>query len=320
MRRPMNWPAPASLILLLVVAGAVGDTALAAGLDSDPSPSKVGLVERADGRFEETRPGDPRKVRTHSSPAWLAAVGRMKVNNRLDKKAKSCSITLVSNDRDNDSLLALTAAHCINSFRDGGGTGPDSFTPTRHQIVFTTSSGKELERQITDILAFAYGAGDYAIVRLDREVPNEDIRPLVHSDEHYRKGGYGLLDDPAYQTAFKPFGTVAGYSTDLSPEYGNKGENLTYHEGCYFNGGTDSQKGSGCYSYGGASGGPFVVTVDRGVDEWEERPLLGIEHLLVGIVKGGRDDENERTHFTPHTLYDEELRQIFEEHEVTRSW
>lgn len=267
----------------------------------------------AQTKFEPTIDGDDRKIRTWSSPAWLAAVGKLKVNDKLNLKTMNCSIFLISANKTDDSLLAKTAAHCVSGFRNGR-----DFLPTLHTVTFTTNDGRTIERLIADVEWFDYGPGDNAIVVLNRKISNSDIQPLVHAHEQAR-GAYGLLVDPAYKLAFEPFATCAGYSTDVP--FGDMGNHLTYDEtNTYLNGGTEAQKDSKCISYGGASGGPMVVTIDRGVDEWEERPLMGTEHLVVGIIKGGRHGNNERTFWVPNSYYHKKLLEVFEKYGIKRNY
>ena len=91
------------------------------------------------------------------------------------------------------------------------------------------------------------------------------------------------LTPAGYQQRFghpKPFGTIAGYSADGDPALGNGGKNLTYDDRCDFiDGHRGLQTVVWCTAYPGASGGPFVLTLNRG---------RGLEHLLVGILSGGK--------------------------------
>jgi hypothetical protein len=268
--------------------------------------------------YEETEEGDDRLIRTSSSPSWLAAVGSFRINNRQNTNAKACSAFLISANKTDDAIVTLVAAHCVNDFRTGGRPTPENFAPTRHTLVFTTNDGRKIDRQIVAVEGYDYMEGDYAIVILNEKILNSDIQPLVHSDEKFKSGGYGLLEDPAYELVFKPFATAAGYSADIP--FGDKGNHLTYDEDCYLNGGTSGQKDSKCWSYGGASGGPIVITIDRGVDEWEERPLMGTEHLAVGIIKGGLNGDNSRSYWTPASFYNDVLLAVFRKYGIKRNW
>ena len=269
----------------------------------------------ASNNFEETIPNDPRLVRSSSSPAWLAAVGKFYVRKRTTKamveigKAapwKSCSIVLVSNNRSQSSNIALSAGHCIRRWYEGGISGNRRFDIEEHKIIFQPNNGHKItDLKVVEILGYESSPGDYAILRLSRALPNRVIKPLTHTSEPVLRS---LMVDDDYIKKFKPWATAAGYSTDIS--LGKKGKNLTYHAGCYLNGGPEARKDSKCTSYGGASGGAIVVTVDRSLSEWTDNKKLGTEYLLVGLIQGGHDGNNERSFWTPNSYYDKKLRPI----------
>jgi len=275
-------------------------------------------VSQAASPYPPTMEGDERQVRTSSSPEWLAAVGRFVINKRDGTGAKLCTAFLVSANSTDDSRIIMSEGHCINEWHVSGAAGNRRFSMTTHNIYFTTNTGEELKRKVVAVVGYEWSPGDHAILILDKGIYNYEIKPLVHSDEPFKNMGYGLLDDPVYQQEFKPFATAAGYSSDVP--LGDGGKHLTYDEDCYLNGGVNYQKDSRCTSYRGASGGPIVVTVDRGVDEWEERPVMGIEHLVVGIIKGGRDGDNSSTYWTPHSYYRAKLLEVFARYGVKRNY
>jgi hypothetical protein len=267
------------------------------------------LNNRSGKEPQETLKNDPRKVRGADSPEWLNAVAKLQVKNS-DGTYEQCSLTLVSDDKNKDSLIALTAGHCVMQWWESGGGDNRVYDIREHIVVFYTRSGKRIVRKIDNVLAMNIAPADYAIVKLNAALPNSDVQPLVHTDEVYAN----IRDDDDYKAEFKPFGTAAGWSGDTSKKHGNNGKNLTYDENCWFNGGATYRNDSGCHSYGGASGGAMVATVDRSHSEWTEDQTLGTEHLLQGIIRGGEEGRFERTYFTPWSYYDAPLRKVFEKY------
>ncbi len=180
------------------------------------------------------------------------------------------------------------------------------------RVRFTRRDGTPVVAEVAEVLLERYGqsdGADYAVMRLTAPVLSNEIQPLVISDLPFAASvhsDYGLLEYElrnlpsrsqirraywevakltavAYRKRFghpKPFGTMAGYSADNDPNLGDGGKNLTYDDNCDFiDGHRGLQTVVWCTAYPGASGGPFVLTLERG---------KGLEHLLVGILSGGQ--------------------------------
>lgn len=193
--------------------------------------------------------GDNRKVRTKSSPSYLAAVGSLN---------GMCSANLVGNDTDDNSRVVTTAYHCIDDFL----AADQPIT-----ISFITNSGKYITRTAT-----VYDKGDLiedrAILVLDEIISHKDISPLVIGDVSML--GEGNI-------------TVAGYSSDK--EKGKGGKYLTYDEDCkHTTKGTQDSEDyilfSNCSTYGGASGGSIIY-----IDESDDTPYL-IAHTIKSDLNG----------------------------------
>jgi hypothetical protein len=257
--------------------------------------------------YEETLPNDPRKVFTKSSPKWLEAVGKILIPNRDGKSIEQCSLTLVTDDLKKDSIIAVTAGHCLEDWINGG-----AYLTAPALITFTTQEEKKIERRVDEVLYISARAPDYAVVKLNKKILNSTIKPLLIAEDAFRDSfGTGYLQDddfnggPGHERAF---GTIAGYSADTSPLYGNKGKNLTYDEDCYFNGGSKLLISTECYSYGGSSGGAAVVTVDQG----DYNDYAGVEYLYVGSIVGGKvNSGNEVTYIAPVQVMKPALEEAF---------
>ena len=256
--------------------------------------------------FETTLSNDPRKIFAKSSPKWLEAVGKISVPHRTKNEKTDCSVSLLTDHLDKDSIIAVTAGHCMKNWNF---PGQDPKAPA--VITFTKKDGTKVTRSVEKILSMSPSEGDYAILKLNKTVPNSLVKPLLIADGPYRGAdGFGYLEfdeftgGPGHK---KAFGTLAGYSSDSSPQFGNKGQNLTYHEDCHLNGGEASIKSTKCWSYKGASGGATVVTVDQG----DYNDNIGVEHLYVGAVMGQRKGDNKRAFITPLEFFREPLESAF---------
>ena len=222
-------------------------------------------------QYEQTHEGDGRLVRGSDSPVWLEAVGRMIVAS--DGKYKSCTQTLVTDHPDKKrSKIATTAAHCVSDWKTG--LANDAFTiPNEDHVAFWSNEAKAKcaregnsdrfcgvqFRRIVAVHHYERSPGDVAVVELNDYVDN--ITPLVagfwgRAFEQSFLNENGEYHGESEITNFQYM--VAGYSADFP--LGDKGRHLTYDEGCYFNGGMTYRRDSQCSSYGGASGGAFVLS------------------------------------------------------------
>lgn len=253
--------------------------------------------------YPDTLANDPRKVRSASSPSWLAAVGRS-VSNTSSTTKEQCTLSIVTDSPEKDGIIAVTAGHCVDHWSTGGG----KFEVGSNESTFTTNSGKTIKRSITQVLKAEMNPGDYAIVKLNAPISRKEIKPLLNAPYAYQD----LLDEEMFGEKFKPFATMAGHSADKG--LGKKGKVLTYDEKCRLNGGASGMKKGYCHSYEGASGGPVVVTVALG-DMADEDYQIGTQHYFVGSIVGGRSaDDYSKTMFTETTHYTSVLDKILASH------
>ncbi len=254
--------------------------------------------------YPETLAGDTRKVRGSSSPKWLAAVGRL-VSTTSSTTQEQCSLSIVSDSPEKDGVIAITAAHCVDHWYQGDG----NFEVGKNEVTFTTNNKKTIRRSISKVLKAETVGSDYAIVKLNAPISRKDIKPLLNAPYDYAD----LLDEEVSQTGFKPFATMAGFSADKG--LGKKGKVMTYDEKCRLNGGASGKKKGYCYSYGGASGGPVVVTAKISEDYADEDYHTEVQHYFVGSIVGGRNgDDNSKTLFTDSTHYTRTLDKILAAH------
>lgn len=257
----------------------------------------------ADKGFPETLANDPRIVRHSSSPQWLAAVGRL-VTKISATKNEQCTLSIIADSPEKDGIIAVTAGHCVDHWVNHGEDGW-IYKVKQNKVVFTTNSGKTIERSIAAVLKAELNPGDFAIVKLNAPIKRTEIHPLMNAPYDYSD----LMDKEMFH---KPFATMAGYSADKNK--GKKGRVLTYHKACQLNGGASGLKKGYCYSYEGASGGPVVVTVALGdmADElWQEKT----RSYFIGSIVGSRSgDDYSKTMFTDTTHYTRTLDKILAAH------
>ncbi len=210
----------------------------------------------------ETGANDPRQTRNADSPDWMTAVGRIEtqmVTRASEGSIGSCSGSLVKGARDDESDLVLTAGHCLQQWvMNDGPMHVNNADGRRSLIAFTrfnhAGQAEYLEREIVEVLFIATNKkNDFAFARLDQPVSAEAIQPLEIA-------AYDNLFHRLEAGEENAFETYAGYSNDTP--FGQEGEVLTYHEDCrVFQVGEDL-KPSNCVGYGGASGGPVVLTTE----------------------------------------------------------
>jgi hypothetical protein len=231
---------------------------------------------------------------------------------------QQCTASLVAQEAGVDSAIIATAGHCvqgwINKRENEHGLLEYAYDAVQSPMTatFTRRDGRQLQRKVNEVLSEHYGdagGADFAVLRLAKPVPASEIPPLVISELPFVANAnqpFGLLEfdfrhlpsreeirhayleiadlKPAAYAARmgrpKPFGTIAGYSADRNPLLGKGGSRLTYDDNCdfiYGHRGLDTTVW--CTAYPGASGGPFVISLDRG---------RGMEHLMVGVLSGRR--------------------------------
>ena len=188
---------------------------------------------------------DSRQVRTASSPAWLAAVGRLQVpgskfsEGRRRHHREDCSATLVASRPGDRSDTIITAWHCLEFYHDL--SKPIRFLLPGEAM---TGPGREAYR-------VADGGGmraDWAILRLHSAIPRQLAQAV-------------LIDgDPA--DPLRPI-SMAGYSRDEG--LGAGGEHLTVDLDCSITRQQSHSSESDCWAYKGASGGAVVQLSTEGV-------------------------------------------------------
>lgn len=279
-------------LCLLATVAVAADPRQRFGLDSPQWLEAVGTI-----RNEYVWQDNPDELQ--QCTASLVA-GEASVNSMIIVTAGHCVQGWVQKKRDVDGRLLEPIQYEYDRVQ----------SPMR--VRFKRRDGTQVVAEVVEALAERYGqrdGADYAVLRLTAAVPSNQIQPLVVSDLPFAanaQSDYGLLEyelrdlpdrsqirraywevaklTPAvYRERFghpKAFGTMAGYSADSDPDLGNGGKNLTYDGNCDFiDGHRGLQTVVWCTAYPGASGGPFVITLDRG---------RGLEHLLVGVLSGGQ--------------------------------
>lgn len=171
------------------------------------------------------------------SPAWLQAVGKLRVpgsqfkDGRRKHRLEDCSATLIAaTPASSEADVVITAWHCLEFYND-----------LSRPILFTL-----LPQGPAPVTREAYrvadGGGmhaDWALLKLREPVPAAHVAGLVAND--------GSGPTPARVT-------MAGYSRDKG--LGERGNVLTYHPYCAV---TQWQSGeSDCSAFKGASGGAVV--------------------------------------------------------------
>ncbi|MDX2350381.1 MAG: hypothetical protein QNK32_08330 [Porticoccus sp.] len=295
-----------------------------------------------------TEEGDTRQVRSASSPKWLAAVGRQVVVTRTETTLKKlqCSLTLIADQIGKDGIIVVGAGHCglamyqvvTNPNPEAWHAGPgadrlgrssdrcwspcmEMVSSPEDSVTFWTNSGEKIVRKIDVVFAQSLPAGgnaDYFIGRLDKAIPYSKIKPLLNAPWDYSD----LLDKEmwyANDEPFAPFGTMAGYSADIT--IGEKGKVLTYDLCEAVNGGGSGRKKAYCWSYEGASGGPLAITLylSKEMQEWMDdftNYLPVGEHTFWAgnIFAGEGGDNHSRTLFTDSSFHTRILDPILEAH------
>ncbi|WP_152086405.1 trypsin-like serine peptidase [Pseudoalteromonas sp. A25] len=269
---------------------------------------------------KQAQPGDTRQVRTASSPAWLAAVGQMKMQN--GKEVGDCTLVLVGHEDTRLARVAITNSHCIEDLY----AIKKPQLPSKVKVTFTTERGEVVNRTVTDIFSdgrFVYSldpADDYAIVVLDKAISASVILPLVYEADfayNYRDFIFDpeYNDDPEMAVSRKTYKEIiAGYSADLNEHLGRGGKNLTYDDNCLSasineveeqGNDIEVEKVKNCYAYPGASGGAFVVSY---YDTEEENIYGSYGKQIVVLVGLNRGTQGEKV--LSNGQYDRSFREI----------
>jgi hypothetical protein len=311
----------------------------------------AGCPGYTDAELLRENPGDDRLVRSASSPEWLEAVGKFvfvktpqwQLDRGEPETYENCSVSLVSDTVGGDGQIIVGAGHCIVQWVSGSATKPSpyigelrntqsgehwdsdtvydwEFEQENTVVIFTSHRGEVVKRRLAEIFFAETHQGDYFIGRLDRPISYSKIKPLLNGPADYSD----LLDDEEFPGAFA---TMAGFSRDSGR--GQNGKVMTY-DNCKLAGGQGGLKMGHCYTYGGASGGATVVTVDlsKSADENAEFWIEYFEETLngkferkeytfwVGNIVGSRCSQakTNRTFFTESTYHTRLLDAILLDH------
>lgn len=190
--------------------------------------------------------GDTRLVYNSEAPAWLRAVGKLKVpgskyrDGRRAHLQEDCSGTLVTRTPGGRADTVITAWHCLATYND-----------LSKAIVFTLSAaGAPGEGHEAYRLADGGGMyADWAILRLRQPLPT----------------GLAMTIHPGRADAARPV-SMAGYSTDKAK--GDGGKRLTFDPACFITGQGANVSDSNCRAYKGASGGAVVQLSHTGTPQY----------------------------------------------------
>jgi len=241
-----------------------------------------------EGKSVENNSAIKREVFDAGKYPALTAVGRI---NFLGQSW--CSIILVSED------VAVTAGHCFlkanvkfNLTRD--------LTPFHTAVIFKSKTGERIEGVSVKRVIKATMNPDYAIVRLDKKIPESMIKPIKISN----------LTLAEIRSSEDKLG-CAGFNGDK--ELGSDGLLLTISRNIKIIPETSSKQriDTSCFSTYGGSGGLFYRTKhddEKNVDEYD----------FIGVIWGMTDEklsekgelvkaENIVTSITPVSAFYDEL-------------
>ncbi len=247
------------------------------------------------GNSEITIPNDPREVfkgkDSDSDKHWMQAVGKLSLPDFNDpSKKKNCSASLVAERSQDDANVIVTAAHCLKYWMKGTQSNQDG------SITFTTLEGSHVSRSFkaSDIIYQNYSDNDVAIIKLNQPIKKDVIKPLIVANQ-YRADIFNQNKNARMVNA--------GYFNDIS--IGDRGKNLTHQE-CKMAGRTFNKNylSTTCISYGGGSGSPLIVAVDRSDAKQQSE---GMEYLFVGSLVGAGRDGHYLAQFAAHSEYIREL-------------
>ena len=103
------------------------------------------------------------------APQFLETYGKLMVNGTL-----RCTGNIVAHDEGTDAYIVTTAAHCFK--------GNES-KQAHLSIEFTKRDGTVVQRNLAPFVI--NNEDDYAILKLDRPIPNTLLKPLLIADYPY---------------------------------------------------------------------------------------------------------------------------------------
>lgn len=222
----------------------------------------IALLFLAQGRADPVTAEDPRLSWDRVAPAWLAAVGQLRVpgHRRRDGEeqhhVERCSATLVSQPGAGRAEYIVTAWHCLEWYDD-----------LSQPILFTLHPGQgaAVQRSARPLASGGTMAEDWAILRLQQPIPARQV--------------VGLSLEPAGVGPQHPL-WMAGYSRDVEPGAG--GKVLSYHPNCRVTGREGLLLETNCRAYKGASGGAVIRLDERGTPR------------LSGVISAGNGTDISR--------------------------
>jgi hypothetical protein len=201
---------------------------------------------------------EKRLQRDAQAPRWLDAVGKLQVptikfqGGRRKHHREDCSATLIAHRAGQHSDSIVTAWHCLESYSDLSKSITFTLEPWGSAPLIMTA------RRLAD---GGHMDADWAILRLDRQIPASKAQGLVLS--RAPAASHTLLQ-------------MAGYSGDDG--LGRNGLQLTYDPQCSITNKSPRYVSTDCLAYRGASGGAVVSLSDSG------------DAILEGIISQGDSD------------------------------
>lgn len=202
--------------------------------------------------LSQSASADPRQTWNPQSPNWLTRVGSLTVPSSRwvagDQHffSEHCSATLIAPN------LLLSGWHCIEYYQD-----------LSRDIIFRLPG---VDQAPMTAMRIADGGGmdaDWLLLKIIGRTPAARWTPLD-------------LGTPSLATGMPV--TLAGYSRDAG--LGQRGQRLTYHEGCTVTANEHYRVATNCLAYKGASGGPVFH-----------------QGQLIGVVSSG--DSRSVSYYTP---------------------
>lgn len=228
----------------------------------------------------EIRKADKRKIKDSSSPAYLDAIGRIKIY-FTNGKVAGCTGSLISTQYGSSSRVIQSAAHCFGNTE----TSTD-FSIKKITWESKLKSGenilKVLKKEEVDYKT------DIAILTTSEKIPFVKIKPFLLETE--------VEEYPDFLISYADEFVAAGHSADT--DKGDGGKNLTYDDTLKRR--TVNRSGNRndpiieTVTYGGASGGPLLVSIDLSEDGVKNPhgQMYIIGSLIGGVGESTQYDNN----------------------------